>query len=96
MKNDMDLIQESLCDLIIEPQREKLIPGFQGVKSAALLAGALGVSISGSGPSVFAWANGQANAKKVKVAMEMAFAAKGLSSTSWISRISKRGAQISK
>lgn len=96
MKNDMDLIHESLCDLVIEPQRAKLIPGFQEVKSAALLAGALGVSISGSGPSVFAWVNGQAKAKRVRVAMEMAFAANGLASTSWISRISKRGAQISK
>lgn len=96
INNDMDLILESMCDIIIEPQREKLIPGFQEVKSAAILAGALGVSISGSGPSVFAWVNGPSKAKKVKVAMEMAFAAKGLTSTSWISRISKRGAQISK
>ena len=49
------MITASLKDLLVEPQRAASIPGFKQVKAAALDAGALGCSISGSGPSVFAW-----------------------------------------
>jgi len=52
--SDLDLIRRSLQDAIIEPQRAQLIPGFYQVKEAALNAGALGCSISGAGPSIFA------------------------------------------
>lgn len=53
-QSDLDLIQRSLQDVIIEPQRAPLIPYFYEVKEAALRHGALGCSISGSGPSIFA------------------------------------------
>ena len=54
---DFDLIGRSLHDVIIEPQRAQLIPHFYDVKEAALGAGALGCSISGAGPSIFALSN---------------------------------------
>ena len=53
--NDLDMLRESFEDVVIEPQRAALIPGFAEVRRAALSAGALGCSISGAGPTVFAW-----------------------------------------
>ncbi len=53
--NDLDMIRASFEDVVIEPQRQALIPGFQGVRLAAMTAGALGCSISGAGPALFAW-----------------------------------------
>jgi hypothetical protein len=50
------MIRDSFNDVIIEPQRQKLIPGFKDVQRGAMSAGALGCSISGAGPTIFAWA----------------------------------------
>ena len=55
MKNDFEIIKRSLKDVVSEPVRSKLIPGYEGIKNAALDAGAFGANISGSGPSVFAF-----------------------------------------
>ncbi len=66
--NDLDMIRESFDDVIIEPQRHSLIPGFKDVKAAAMSAGALGCSISGAGPTIFAWAQIQ-HAEAVRGAM---------------------------
>src|SRR6185312_887858 len=54
--NDLDMIRASFEDVVIEPQRQALIPGFPEVRRAAIGAGALGCSISGAGPTMFAWA----------------------------------------
>src|SRR5262249_41001143 len=54
--DDLDMIRASFEDVVIEPQRQALIPGFQEVRRAAMQCGALGCSISGAGPSMFAWA----------------------------------------
>jgi len=54
--NDLDMIRASFEDVVIEPQRQALIPGFAGVRLAAMQAGALGCSISGAGPTLLAWA----------------------------------------
>lgn len=70
--SDMELIQAGLEDLLIEPQRAFLLPELLDVKAAALRAGALGCSFSGSGPSVFAWAKDQ-DADQVQSAMAQAF-----------------------
>jgi len=52
--DDLDMIRASLEDVVvIEPQRQALIPGFQDVRRGAMEAGALGCSISGAGPSMF-------------------------------------------
>src|SRR5262249_53634040 len=71
---DLDLIRVSLEDVVIEPQRRDLIPGFQDVKAAALGHGALGCSISGAGPSVFAWAE-EHRAPAIRDGMVAAFKA---------------------
>jgi len=91
--SDLVLIRESLLDVIIEPQRQALIPGFADVKSAAMQAGALGCSISGAGPSVFAWAL-EREAPAVCAGMVAAFARHGLATDSWQSVIEPAGAHV--
>jgi homoserine kinase len=90
---DLSLIRVSLEDVLIEPQRRGLIPGFQDVKSAALHHGALGCSISGAGPSMFAWAE-DATAPAIRDAMVAAFAANGVKSDAWIAPIEGEGARL--
>ncbi len=68
--NDYDLIGRSLVDHIVEPIRSILIPGFDAVKSAAIDSGALGCGISGSGPSIFAFSQGEETAQKVGETMK--------------------------
>ena len=91
-KKDYELIGRSLQDLIIEPQRAKLIPGFQDVKESAMSAGALGTSISGAGPSVFALCKGEAQAKAVAQRMSEAFTHHGITNDSYASPINTTGA----
>ena len=88
---DYDLIGRSLEDVMIEPIRSILIPQFTEVKSAALSAGALGCSISGSGPSLFALSKGRETAEKVAVAMSKAFKEADIESEAYVSRINQRG-----
>ncbi len=91
--DDLVLIRQSLMDVVIEPQRQALIPGFADVKRAALEAGALGCSISGAGPTVFAWVEaGQAAA--VQTGMVAAFRNHGLDSDAWTSAIDAQGARV--
>lgn len=90
---DLQLIRESLQDVIIEPQRQVLIPGFEAVKRGALDNGALGCSISGAGPTVFAWCL-DADAQRVRDAMVAGFAQAGLASDAWISSLDASGARI--
>ena len=68
-KEDYGLIARSMTDGIVEPVRSMLIPLFDDVKKAALEAGALGCSISGSGPSIFALSKGMKTAENVSKAM---------------------------
>ncbi len=90
---DTQLIRESLQDVIIEPQRKALIPGFQAVKDGALRNGALGCSISGAGPTVFAWCEAQ-DAIGIRDAMVSGFTASDLASDAWISALDPTGARI--
>ena len=93
--HDVEMIRQSLDDFLIEPQRASLIPGFAEVKAAALQQGALGASISGSGPSVFALVTSEQTAARVRDAMESAFRAQGVSEVdSWISPVNRQGARI--
>lgn len=91
--NDLDLIRASLEDVVIERQRQALIPGFSEVRKAALEAGALGCSISGAGPAMFAWAL-QANAEVVRNAMRAQFAHHGVSIDDWIVECTSAGARV--
>lgn len=90
---DLDMIRASLEDVVIEPQRQALIPGFAEVRRAALEHGALGCSISGAGPAVFAWAlSHQADA--VLGAMRAQFARQQLQIDHWIVEIRSAGARV--
>lgn len=92
-RNDHDLIRACLKDVIIEPQRASTVPCFAAVKQAALDAGALGSSLSGSGPSIFALcATGVA--KRVCVAMEQASRSCSYDCQSWTSPLSAPGAHL--
>ena len=91
--NDLELMREALQDVVVERQRETLIPGFRTVREAALEAGAIGCSISGAGPTIFAWCE-EPQAEAIKAAMVAGFASKGFESDSWISTIGPVGAHI--
>jgi len=90
---DLPLIAASLEDVMIEPQRKGLIPGFQKVKDAAMSRGALGCSISGAGPTMFAWAE-EGKSEGVRAAMVDAFRAEGITCDAWITKIEPIGASI--
>ena len=74
MKKDPELIGNSIKDVIVEPARQHMIPGFVKVKQNALKAGALGVTISGAGPSVIAFMKSSSDLKKISLAMARGFA----------------------
>jgi homoserine kinase len=93
-KGDFALIGEGLNDVLVEPRRRALIRGFAAVKSAALDAGALGASISGAGPSMFAWCTDDDIARNVAPAMRAAFADAGVGSDAWISPVAGPAAEI--
>ncbi|WNJ18938.1 homoserine kinase [Pontibacter sp. G13] len=93
MKSDYQLIGRSLVDVVAEPYRSRLIPGFETVKQAAMNTGALGCSISGAGPSVFALCEGDATAFQVASVMEAAFAQHGIKSTRYVSTINQKGTE---
>ena len=90
-ENDLSLLGRSLMDVIVEPVRSLLIPGFNRVKAAALETGALGCSISGSGPSVFALCANMNSAQKVGSAMEESFKEAGLECDLYVSMVNKKG-----
>ncbi|HSN70719.1 MAG TPA: homoserine kinase [Steroidobacteraceae bacterium] len=90
---DIHLIRESLQDVVIEPQRKLLIPGFDAVQTAARSHGALGCSISGAGPTVFAWCEAE-EAEGIRDGMVAAFASAGLATDAWISALDDQGARV--
>ncbi len=92
MQKDFNLIGRSLEDVIVEPYRAKLIPHFYEVKSAAKQAGALGCSISGAGPAVFAICEGDQTAFKVAIAMQKTFIDSGVECERYVSTINTLGA----
>jgi homoserine kinase len=94
MKGDYDLIGRSLMDVIIEPARAILIPCFQKAKEAACDAGALGCSISGSGPSIFALTRGRSTAEKAGGAMAEVYRALGIDCDIFVSDVNRKGAMI--
>lgn len=88
-----ELIRAGLEDILVEPQRERLLPVLPLVKSAALAAGALGCSFSGSGPSVFAWVeDGRADA--AEQAMAWAFRESGIEATAYRAPIASQGVRV--
>jgi homoserine kinase len=94
LMSDYDLISRSLHDVIVEPIRSILIPKFYELKQAALDAGALGCSISGSGPSLFALTDSHDTAQKVANAMTLVLDNIGIGSDVFISKVNQEGAKI--
>lgn len=92
--SDYDLIRSSLKDVLVEPYRKQLIPYFDQVKSAALEAGALGVGISGSGPSIFTLSKGEAIADTVAGSIFEVYRKTGIDFNIHISAINKKGIKI--
>jgi homoserine kinase len=91
--SDLDMIRASFEDVVIEPQRQALIPGFAAVRLAAMQAGALGCSISGAGPTLFAWALAK-DAHRVLEAMRREFAASSVHIDEWLIDIGGEGARV--
>ncbi|CAN5829692.1 homoserine kinase [soil metagenome] len=91
---DFELISRALTDIIVEPHRGRLVRGFHEVQGAALAAGALGCSLSGSGPSMFAWCIGEADGVRIRQAMVSAFQSVGVQARGWISRVDGPGARV--
>ena len=86
-RGDRALIAQGLRDVLVEPRRAALIPGFAQVQAAAMDHDALGASISGAGPTVFGWFDTQAQAQVAAQAMQGAFADTGLPSDIIVSPI---------
>ena len=94
MKNDLDLIGRSLEDVIIEPVRSILIPGFDEVKKKCKDAGALGGGISGSGPSIFMFSKEEKTAKSVEAVMKDVYNRIGVEYNTYVTTINKKGVEI--
>ena len=91
---DFQLIGRSLRDVIAEPYRATLIPGFYEVKEAVKSAGALGMGISGSGPTLFALSNGKENVRSIVNAAQQVYDSIGLGVDTFHSAINTQGAFI--
>jgi homoserine kinase len=93
--NDLPLIARTLEDHVAEPKRAHLVPAFEEIKAAAQQSGALGCSLSGSGPSVFALCSSLDRAELVGEAMRAAFSrGSAVGSDLWICPVGRRGARI--
>ncbi|MEO8804136.1 MAG: homoserine kinase [Rudaea sp.] len=91
---DADLVRSGLRDVLIEPRRASLVPGFAHVKQAALDHAALGASISGAGPSVFAWFESRELAQSATTSMRAGFAKVGLESESFVTSLNGPAASL--
>ena len=94
MKNDLELIGRSLEDVIIEPVRKILIPGFDEIKMRCKTAGALGGGISGSGPSLFMLSKDKATALLVENEMKAVYQRIGLDYNSYVTTINMKGVTV--
>ena len=94
MKNDYDLIGRSLEDVIIEPVRSMLIPGFQEVKKRCKEAGALGGGISGSGPSIFMLNKEEGIARQAEKIMQEVFTQVGIEFRTYVTTVNREGVKV--
>ncbi|MFY8096447.1 MAG: homoserine kinase, partial [Flavobacterium sp.] len=92
--NNYELISRSLIDVLVEPFRKHLIPNFDKVKNASLQNGALGVGISGAGPSIFALCKGKEIAEKVANGMKKSYSSTGIEFDIHISKVNSKGTEI--
>lgn len=94
MKNDYGLISRSLEDVIIEPVRSMLIPGFDKIKSRCREAGALGGGISGSGPSIFMLSMEETIARQLDYVMTEVYMELGLDFKTYVTTINWEGVRL--
>jgi len=92
---NLDLVRTGLNDLLVEPQRVHLLPVLPEVQKAAVGAGALGCSFSGSGPSVFAWAT-ETDAEAVEAAMMATFTSAGIPARAYRAPAASEGVRVSR
>ena len=93
--SDFELLSRSLVDHVAEPKRASLVPGLADIKAAAVSAGALGCSLSGSGPSIFALAASLDLARAAGDAMQRAFAMHGnVAADLWVCPVGRQGARV--
>jgi homoserine kinase len=93
-RGEIGLLRAAMKDVLIEPRRASLIPGFAAVKAAAESHGAIGVSISGAGPSMFAWFEHEAAARAAAPHLQAGFAEDGLLADVWFSPVNAPGAKL--
>jgi len=93
-QNNKELLKQSLTDFIIEPQRAHYIPCFQELKKMAMERGALGISLSGSGPTLFAWTEKKEDADAIGIALSQHLQRERVNAEYWVSKISSEGAKI--
>jgi homoserine kinase len=94
MKQDYELIGRSLEDVIIEPVRSMLIPGFDEVKAKCKEAGALGGGISGSGPSIFMLSKDSGTARQLEKIMKEVYTRIGLDHHTYVTTINQQGVKV--
>jgi homoserine kinase len=94
MSQDYDLIGRSLEDVIIEPVRSMLIPGFDAIKQCCKEAGALGGGISGSGPSIFMLSKDKTTAHAVENIMKDIYQQIGLDHHTYVTTINPQGVKV--
>jgi homoserine kinase len=95
-KKNVHAFGKAIQDVVVEPKRSALIPGFSEVKRAALKNGAFGCSISGAGSTLFAITDHPQKGEKVGRAMQLAFQRKGLQATVTVSRMDRHGVRRAK
>ena len=91
---NIDLIKKSMKDYIIEPVRSKLIPAYDNIKNTALDNGAIGCSISGSGPSIFALCEDRNKAEKILISMEKVLLDNSIKYHSYVTSVNNQGIEI--
>jgi homoserine kinase len=92
---DLDLLGRAMVDHIVEPHRARLVPGFASITAAAREAGAIGCSLSGAGPAMFAVCRSIADAERAGKAMQHALREHGgLEGHVFASRVAAAGARL--
>jgi homoserine kinase len=94
INKDIELIGRAVKDVVAEPKRAALIPGYYDIKNAALHAGAKGCNISGSGPAIFAFSDNEEDAWKIGKAMKKIADNRKIKNRLYVSRINKRGPKV--
>jgi len=92
--NDIDLVGRSMKDVLVEPTRSILIPGFETLRELAMENGAVGFGISGSGPSVFALAKDEATARKITDAQQKHLFQLNINSNAYVSSVNAEGPRV--